>query len=176
MFLFGTRPNDPDRFDREKALTRLKLSLGLPAVDFEVLSISQWILNASVVSDYRSAGGLIFLAGDAAHLVPPWGALGLNTGIQDVQNLVWKLALAVKEGDGTPAHARLDTYGEERRPIAQHVARGSLNNFTSHGLAMDKALGIDIANDAATNVDAMDNYFNPAHPEYARLRKAVADA
>lgn len=176
MFLFGTRPDDPDRFDKEKALTRLKLSLGLPAMDFELLSISQWLLNASVVSDYRSAGGRIFLAGDAAHLVPPWGALGLNTGLQDVQNLVWKLALAVQEEDRTSFSALLDTYGEERRPIAQQVAQGSLNNFSSHGLAMDKALGIDIANDAATNVDAMDSYFKPAHPDYPRLRKAVADA
>lgn len=56
------------------------------------------------------------------------------------------------------------------------VAQGSPNNFSSHGLAMDKALGIDIANYAATNVDAKNNYFSPVHPEYARLRKAAADA
>ena len=57
----------------------------------------------------------VFLAGDAAHQLPPTrGGFGANTGIDDVWNLSWKLAMVV---DGTSSPALLDTYDAERRPI-----------------------------------------------------------
>ena len=59
----------------------------------------------------------VFLAGDAAHVHPPAGGQGLNTGVQDAYNLGWKLALAAR---GAP-DALLDTYETERLPIAAHV-------------------------------------------------------
>ncbi|MFG3657858.1 FAD-dependent monooxygenase [Streptomyces sp. NPDC047706] len=66
----------------------------------------------------RYGDGRVFLAGDAAHIHPPTGAQGMNTGIQDACNLAWKLALAVR---GT-AHPRLlDSYDAERRPIGEEV-------------------------------------------------------
>jgi hypothetical protein len=58
----------------------------------------------------------VFLAGDAAHVHPPAGGLGMNTGIQDAHNLGWKLAL-VLAGKADPA--LLDTYSQERVPIAE---------------------------------------------------------
>ncbi|WP_241996886.1 FAD-dependent oxidoreductase [Rhodococcus sp. SMB37] len=60
----------------------------------------------------------VFLAGDAAHIHPPTGAQGMNTGIQDAYNLGWKLALAVS---GHAADGLLDSYDAERRPIGEEV-------------------------------------------------------
>ncbi|MFI1399871.1 FAD-dependent monooxygenase [Streptomyces sp. NPDC020681] len=66
----------------------------------------------------RYSDGRVFVAGDAAHIHPPTGAQGMNTGIQDAYNLAWKLALAVA---GT-AHPRLlDSYDLERRPVGEEV-------------------------------------------------------
>jgi 2-polyprenyl-6-methoxyphenol hydroxylase-like FAD-dependent oxidoreductase len=60
----------------------------------------------------------VFIAGDAAHVHPPTGAQGLNTSIQDVYNLGWKLARVLR-GEGTDA--LLETYEAERRPVAAQV-------------------------------------------------------
>lgn len=60
----------------------------------------------------------VFVAGDAAHIHPPTGAQGMNTGIQDAHNLAWKLALTVS---GVAAAGLLDSYDAERRPIGEEV-------------------------------------------------------
>ncbi len=62
--------------------------------------------------------GRAFIAGDAAHIHPPTGAQGMNTGIQDAHNLAWKLALAVR---GVAADGLLNTYDAERRPVGEEV-------------------------------------------------------
>jgi 2-polyprenyl-6-methoxyphenol hydroxylase-like FAD-dependent oxidoreductase len=62
--------------------------------------------------------GRVFVAGDAAHIHPPTGAQGMNTGIQDAHNLAWKLALAVS---GHAAPDLLDSYDAERRPVGEEV-------------------------------------------------------
>ena len=67
----------------------------------------------------------MFLVGDAAHRYPPTGGLGLNSGVGDAHNLVWKLA-SVARGDGDDA--LLDSYEAERRPVAQRNADVSLTN------------------------------------------------
>jgi 2-polyprenyl-6-methoxyphenol hydroxylase-like FAD-dependent oxidoreductase len=61
-----------------------------------------------------------FLLGDAAHIHSPMGGQGMNTGLQDAYNLAWKLALVVK-GEADPA--LLDTYEQERIPVAQQLLR-----------------------------------------------------
>ncbi|MFC7450258.1 FAD-dependent oxidoreductase [Rhodococcus daqingensis] len=66
----------------------------------------------------RYGAGRVFLAGDAAHIHPPTGAQGMNTGIQDAYNLGWKLALAV---GGSAAPSLLDSYHDERHPIGEEV-------------------------------------------------------
>jgi len=71
-----------------------------------------WDLRIAVAGRYRE--GRAFIAGDAAHSHPPYGAFGLNSGLEDVANLGWKLA-AVMQGWG--GERLLDSYGEERRPI-----------------------------------------------------------
>jgi hypothetical protein len=66
----------------------------------------------------RYSVGRVFVAGDAAHIHPPTGAQGMNTGIQDAYNLGWKRALAVH---GSAADGLLDTYHTERHPVGEEV-------------------------------------------------------
>ncbi|GHH81376.1 3-(3-hydroxyphenyl)propionate hydroxylase [Kitasatospora indigofera] len=73
-------------------------------------------ISHRLVDRYRE--GRVLLAGDAAHIHPPTGAQGMNTGVQDAYNLAWKLALVV---GGTAAEGLLDTYQGERHPIGEEV-------------------------------------------------------
>ncbi|QKW08780.1 FAD-dependent monooxygenase [Streptomyces sp. NA04227] len=89
--------------------------LSASAVD-EVLWASEFRAKAALAERFRQ--GRIFLAGDAAHVHSPAGGQGLNTSIQDVYNLGWKLAAVLR--DGAPENL-LDTYEEERLPIAAEM-------------------------------------------------------
>ncbi|MFH8382364.1 FAD-dependent monooxygenase [Kitasatospora sp. NPDC018058] len=66
----------------------------------------------------RYREGRVLLAGDAAHIHPPMGAQGMNTGVQDAYNLGWKLALAVR---GLAADGLLDSYHAERHPVGEEL-------------------------------------------------------
>ncbi|WP_349263391.1 FAD-dependent oxidoreductase [Steroidobacter sp.] len=76
---------------------------------------SAYNMNARLADRYRA--GRVLLVGDAAHIHPPTGGQGLNTSVQDAYNLGWKLAAVL----GRSSDALLDTYEEERRPIAASV-------------------------------------------------------
>ncbi|HXW85010.1 MAG TPA: FAD-dependent oxidoreductase, partial [Candidatus Binataceae bacterium] len=76
---------------------------------------SAFTMNARLADRYRERR--VFLAGDAAHTHPPTGGQGLNTSVQDAYNLGWKLAAVLR---GAP-EALLDSYEQERRPIAAHM-------------------------------------------------------
>jgi len=67
--------------------------------------------------------GRVFLAGDAAHVHPPQGGQGLNTGVQDAVNLGWKLAQVVKK---TSPESLLDTYHSERHPVGVRVLHNTI--------------------------------------------------
>jgi 2-polyprenyl-6-methoxyphenol hydroxylase-like FAD-dependent oxidoreductase len=82
--------------------------------------VSTYRVNVRMTREYRV--GRVFLAGDAAHVHPPAGGLGMNTGIQDAYNLGWKLARALA---GTASPELLDTYQQERVPIAEWTLRTS---------------------------------------------------
>jgi 2-polyprenyl-6-methoxyphenol hydroxylase-like FAD-dependent oxidoreductase len=84
--------------------------------------------SVRMVDKYRV--GRVFLAGDAAHVHPPAGAQGLNTGIQDAYNLGWKLATVLR---GAPS-TLLDTYQEERMPVAAAVLGRSMKLYQSRGV------------------------------------------
>lgn len=75
----------------------------------------------------------MFVAGDAAHIHPPTGAQGMNTGIQDAHNLAWKLALTLRGG----AHpGLLDSYDAERRPVGEEVV-GRTVRHSAEGVQAD---------------------------------------
>ncbi|HEX5325713.1 MAG TPA: FAD-dependent monooxygenase, partial [Acetobacteraceae bacterium] len=78
-------------------------------------------ISMRLADHYRN--GRVFIAGDAAHIHPPTGGQGMNTGIQDAYNLAWKLALAV---DGTARPALPASYDTERRPVGEEVVGRTL--------------------------------------------------
>lgn len=89
-----------------------------PAVRLlDVSDPARFHCHSKVAERYRE--GRVLLAGDAAHVCTPAQGHGMNTGLQDAFNLAWKLALVC---DGQADAALLDSYGEERRPIAVAVA------------------------------------------------------
>ncbi|MBB4233595.1 FAD-dependent oxidoreductase [Rhizobium esperanzae] len=91
----------------------VKERTGRPDVTIQSVSwASAFTMNARLADRYRQ--GRIFLAGDAAHTHPPTGGQGLNTSVQDAYNLGWKLAAVA----GGAPDTLLDSYEEERRPIA----------------------------------------------------------
>jgi 2-polyprenyl-6-methoxyphenol hydroxylase-like FAD-dependent oxidoreductase len=98
--------------DRCAALVRTALGVddGYPVV---IEDVQPWNATAGTAKSFRH--GNVFLAGDAAHLMPPTGGFGGNTGVADAHNLAWKLAMVL---DGRAERALLDSYDAERRPIA----------------------------------------------------------
>ncbi|MBR0858048.1 FAD-dependent monooxygenase [Bradyrhizobium liaoningense] len=110
----------------ERCVDLVRRAVGVPDLPVEVLGINFWNCSAMVAD--RFGDGNVFLAGDAAHETTPSGGFGMNLGVQDVQNLAWKLA-AVLRGEATPS--LLDTYEAERRPHALDVVRATLLNMQS---------------------------------------------
>lgn len=86
----------------------------------EILWQKAFAIRSRLAEHYRR--GRIFLAGDAAHLHSPIGGQGMNTGIQDAANLAWKLGLVTR---GAADQTILDTYEEERRPVAQELLQAT---------------------------------------------------
>ncbi len=119
MIAFGV-----DRETGERRAKELVDAAAGVATDAVVLSTDPWTARMQVVDRMRR--GRVFLAGDAAHLNPPFGGHGLNTGIGDAVDLGWKLA-AVLAGWGGPA--LLDSYERERRPIQERVVREATANM-----------------------------------------------
>jgi 2-polyprenyl-6-methoxyphenol hydroxylase-like FAD-dependent oxidoreductase len=83
--------------------------------------ISRFTDMTRQAASYRA--GRVLLAGDAAHVHPPRGGQGLNTGVQDAVNLGWKLAQVV---DGTSPESLLDTYHAERHPVGARVLQNTM--------------------------------------------------
>lgn len=105
-----------DDEEREEGTLRTMVSKAIGRTDLEVelITTGRWEMSALIADSFAS--GRVFLAGDAAHTLPPArGGYGANTGIEDAHNLAWKLS-SVLSGASTPR--LLDTYDAERRPIA----------------------------------------------------------
>ena len=113
------RPDDPPDIDlpmlQQLVDTRTGLRTTLSSLGWtSVFSPKHFIARSLRV-------GRVFLAGDAAHIHSPVGGQGLNTGIQDGYNLIWKLDLVHR---GLAAPTLLDTYQEERHPVGERMIRG----------------------------------------------------
>jgi putative polyketide hydroxylase len=122
---FGWQPED---FTPEFCAALIRKGAGVPDLEVSVLGVSPWEASAVVADTYRV--GDVFLAGDAAHEMPPTGGFGLNTGVQDVHNLAWKIAAVLR---GKADEALLDSYHAERQPFGQIVTQNSLANAMSMG-------------------------------------------
>jgi len=128
-------------YDDETCLGLIEKAVGQALPQTTIENVSPWNMSAQVAQQYRQ--GRIFLAGDAAHRIPPAGGLGLNSGIGDVQNLAWKLAAVIR---GEAGESLLESYEIERQPVAKNNNEQSLNNAAKifdliialHGLEPEK--------------------------------------
>ena len=109
----GDRAGQPPSFEEIQDLVTQRAPWPLRVSDPGWLACFRCQLRSTTT--YRR--GRVLLAGDAAHIHSPAGGQGLNTGMMDANNLAWKLALVV---DGA-AEGLLDTYGQERVPVASDV-------------------------------------------------------
>ncbi len=107
MLLPGENPTD---MSREEVIWQL-LGRWLTPQDGTLWRSATYVFHALIAEEWRK--GRVFLAGDAAHMTPPFMAQGMCQGIRDAANLAWKLALALS---GTAGTALLDSYQAERRP------------------------------------------------------------
>ncbi|SFQ65195.1 putative polyketide hydroxylase [Amycolatopsis arida] len=110
------RGETPADYDHERCARLATAALGTTDVPVTIRSVLPWEMGATVAERYRA--GRVFFVGDAAHVIPPVGGYGANTGVQDAHNLAWKLAAVLSDQAGP---ALLDTYEHERRPVAQGV-------------------------------------------------------
>jgi 2-polyprenyl-6-methoxyphenol hydroxylase-like FAD-dependent oxidoreductase len=115
----NTEPRKPTTAEIHDALVQ---AVG-QEFDYHIIDVMPWVRRELVADSYGA--GRVLIAGDAAHLMSPTGAFGMNTGIQDAVDLGWKLD-AVLRGWGDPA--LLDSYEIERRPVARrNVSEASEN-------------------------------------------------
>lgn len=96
----------------ERSMEMIRAALGVDDIPITIQDVMHWKAIAETAERFQS--GRIFLAGDAAHAMPPNGGFGGNTGVQDAQNLAWKLAWVLR-GDAGPE--LLTTYEKERLPV-----------------------------------------------------------
>jgi 2-polyprenyl-6-methoxyphenol hydroxylase-like FAD-dependent oxidoreductase len=120
-FMFYTKPKGPDAPPDHAAIRHaLFRSIGAE-VPVEFIGHQPWMAGAALVAE-RFADRRILLAGDAVHLFTPAGGFGMNTGIDDVANLSWKLAATLQ---GWGGKSLLDSYESERQPIALRNTRAA---------------------------------------------------
>ena len=112
-----------EEYTPERCAQLFRAAAGVDDLELTIEHVRPWRMTCQVAERYRE--GRVFLVGDAAHRFPPTGGLGLNTGVADAHNLMWKLAAVVQ---GRASEALLDTYGAERRPVARTNADTSLEN------------------------------------------------
>lgn len=160
---------DPAAKDTDTLTARARDMLGIPDLKFDVHAISHWELEGVTAERYRV--GNVFLVGNAAHRHPPTGGLGLNTAVQDVDNLTWKIYQVLREEAGDEL---LDSYDAERRPVGLFNVRHSLENVGGHRrVAAAMGLGADTSiEDGWAAIDA----WLALDAEGDRLRAGVADA
>ncbi|NML21460.1 hypothetical protein HHL16_11275 [Pseudoflavitalea sp. G-6-1-2] len=125
--------DDDAHFSEEESKHRivvlLRKAIGIPDLPIKIISILPWQPTEKVMVNMRH--NRIFFAGDAAHVMTPYGGKGANTGVQDAHNLAWKLAMVIK---GEASETLLDSYNQERQPIGKEVSARSADWADEYGL------------------------------------------
>ncbi|MFF7187650.1 FAD-dependent oxidoreductase [Streptomyces sp. NPDC008222] len=160
---FPERGQTVEHLTDDRCAGHIRAAAGVRDLDVEITSKALWRASERLADRYRD--GRVFLIGDSAHEMPPTGAFGANTGIQDAHNLVWKVAAVLR---GWAGPGLLDSYESERRPVAQvtsaqatlrapgaqrsgHTARTSADNSID---PMTVALGYRYVSAAVVGADA----------------------
>ena len=104
----------------------VRAGVGRPDLSVKIDGYSRWRATADVAR--RFAAGRVFIIGDAAHLMPPNGGFGGNTGIHDAHNLAWKLAHVIQ---GHAGPRLLETYESEREPVARFTVEQAFSRYVA---------------------------------------------
>jgi 2-polyprenyl-6-methoxyphenol hydroxylase-like FAD-dependent oxidoreductase len=128
----GDPNSNPDVANAAKDVSEARLiefvraGVGVPDLPVKIDGVARWRATSDVARRFQD--GRIALVGDAAHLMPPNGGFGGNTGIQDAHNLAWKLALVLKGVAGTDLVA---TYDAERRPVGKFTVEQAYSRYVT---------------------------------------------
>lgn len=122
-----------DDITTARAEQLVRQAVGDPDLQVTVESVDKWRAEAQTAETFQR--GRIFIAGDAAHTMPPTGGFGGNTGIQDAHNIAWKLALVTQ---GRAGSELLDSYDAERQPAGYLAVEQAYNRYV---LRSDPDLG-----------------------------------
>jgi 2-polyprenyl-6-methoxyphenol hydroxylase-like FAD-dependent oxidoreductase len=104
----------------------VRSGIGVPDLPIRIDGCTRWRATSDVARRFQD--GRVFLIGDAAHLMPPNGGFGGNTGFHDAHNLAWKLALVLSGGAGA---ALLDSYEPERKPVAKFTVEQAYTRYVT---------------------------------------------
>ena len=150
-FQLGWQADPTEGKKPENVLPRIRAML--PGVDFELEWVSVYQFACRRIDNFRY--GRVLFAGDAAHQVSPFGARGANTGVQDIDNLTWKLRLVL---DGAAPQRLLDSYDEERAFAADE---NLLNSTRSTDFITPKSEASRIFRDAVLDLAATQPFARP---------------
>jgi 2,4-dichlorophenol 6-monooxygenase len=164
MAAFDPEAESVDDYDVARCAAMVRAAIGDPETTIDVLGVGSWHMSAQVAE--RMQHDRIFLIGDAAHRFPPTGGLGLNTGVADAHNLVWKLSAV--EG-GWAGSSLLGSYEVERLPVAAVNCEQSTTNAFKMVTLID-ALGV---TGSSTTDDLLATLADPANR--ASIDAAVAE-
>ncbi len=109
-----------------RLIAHVRAAVGVADLPVRIDGFTRWRATASVAQFFSV--GRVFIAGDAAHLMPPNGGFGGNTGIHDVHNLAWKIEL-VHKGHAHPQ--LLSTYASERKPVAHFTVEQAFTRYVT---------------------------------------------
>jgi hypothetical protein len=115
-------------YTSERCITMVRQAVGIADFPIEIDHVAGWEMAALVAERFKQ--GRVLLAGDAAHRMTPAGAFGMNTGIQDVHNLCWKLALVL---GGQATETLLESYEVERLPVGRRNVEQSFQFVRDFG-------------------------------------------
>src|SRR5579872_3650047 len=104
----------------------VRTAVGAPQLPVRIDGMTRWRATANVAQ--RFSDGRVFITGDAAHLMPPNGGFGGNTGIHDAHNLAWKIELVHK---GHAPERLLETYAAERKPVAHFTVEQAFTRYVT---------------------------------------------
>ncbi|WP_207100259.1 FAD-dependent monooxygenase [Paracoccus shandongensis] len=164
LFMYDPDEGELDLSD-DGIIARARSTIGVDDIPVKVKSVTKWTINR-VVADFMRKDRVL-IAGNAAHRHPPASGLGSNTCLQDSFNLAWKLAMVVW---GQAGEALLDSYNDERQPVAKSVVDRAMQSMADMGAITD-ALGFEPGQDEAAGWANIDELFSDS--ERGRERRRV---
>jgi 3-(3-hydroxy-phenyl)propionate hydroxylase len=150
-FQLGWQADPSEAKKPENVVPRIQAML--PGVEFELEWVSVYQFACRRVDRFRY--DRVIFAGDAAHQVSPFGARGANTGVQDIDNLAWKLKLVL---DGHAPESLIDSYNEERAFAADD---NLLNSTRSTDFITPKSKGSLVLRDAVLGLAEHEAFARP---------------